>query len=262
MTRPGRHPAIRRLRDWPGARPLVAAHRGDSANHPENTLASFARATELGVAVQEFDVRQLADGTLVCVHDATFDRTTDSAHVLGPGALVAQCVRGQVERLDAGAWFGHASRGQRVPTLDQALDTMLPTTVPLIEHKAGEAPHYVERLQRRGCLDAVILQSFDWDFVAAARQVTDDLAVALLGPRHANERLDAATAAQAANLGAAMLHWHARAITAEGVQACHAAGLLLCSYTTDDELGWRGGRAMGLDIMCTNDPERMLAALR
>jgi peptide chain release factor 2 len=73
------HPIFDRLHRLAASGPCVVAHRGDSRNHPENTLAAFRAAARLGVPMQEFDVRQLRDGTLVCVHDASFDRTTDAS---------------------------------------------------------------------------------------------------------------------------------------------------------------------------------------
>ena len=63
-------------------------------------------------------------------------------------------------------------------------------------------------------------------------------------------------------LGAGLLHWRAADLGARDVAGAHAAGLLVCTYTTDDELGWRGGRALGFDAMCTNDPAAMLDRLR
>jgi glycerophosphoryl diester phosphodiesterase len=62
--------------------PLAIAHRGGLALGPENTLATFARATALGVRYLETDARTTNDGTLVCFHDATLARVTGA-----PGAV-------------------------------------------------------------------------------------------------------------------------------------------------------------------------------
>ena len=85
----------------------------------ENTLPAFEAAAALDVAVQEFDVRQLRCGALVCVHDEDFDRTSDAAAVLGAGKPVRACTLDEVRRLDCGD-------GARVPTLEEALAVMLP----------------------------------------------------------------------------------------------------------------------------------------
>src|SRR4029077_5147965 len=96
--------------------PLVIAHRGASGTCPENTLAGFRRAAELGAPMVELDVQLTRDGEGVVIHDVTLDRTTDGS---GP---VADHPRAEIERLDAGAWFGPTFRGERVPTLARVLD--------------------------------------------------------------------------------------------------------------------------------------------
>jgi glycerophosphoryl diester phosphodiesterase len=251
-------PLLDRLRQLAASGTIVVAHRGDSCNHPENTLPAFAAAAAAGAPMQEFDVQQTRDGQLVCLHDPTLDRTTDATQRLGPGAMVAQSDLAGLQALDAGAWKGAAHRGTRIPTLAEALAAMRPS-VPMIEHKGGAAGVFVAELRRLGCLDAVLLQSFEWQFVAAAAALAPELALGLLGPTAAAPRLDATVIAAASRIGAAFVHWHAPEVHAEGVQRVHDAGLLLCTYTSDSELEWLGGEVLGIDAMCTNDPSRMLA---
>jgi hypothetical protein len=93
----------------------VIAHRGSSADRPENTLASFQRAIEAGATAVEVDVRTTSDGHLVILHDATLDRTTAGSGAVGDNSLA------EVRQLDAGSWFDPAYAGQRVPTLKEVL---------------------------------------------------------------------------------------------------------------------------------------------
>jgi len=260
-VKPSDLPLFARLRALARPGPIVVAHRGDSRSHPENTLPAFTAAAALGAPMQEFDVQVTADGQLVCLHDATLDRTTDAAARLGPGALIAQTTLAQVQSLDAGAWKGAAHAGARVPTLAAALAAMLPRSIPMIEHKAGSAATFVAELQRLRSVPDVLLQSFDWQFVADVSRRAPDLAIGLLGPTGDHARLDDGVVAAARSIGAGLLHWHAPEVHAEDVRRVHAAGLLLCTYTSDDELGWHGGRALGVDAMCTNDPGRMQRSL-
>lgn len=255
-------PLLERLATLARNGPAVVAHRGDSVRHPENTLPAFAAAAALGAPVQEFDVQPCGDGVLVCLHDETLDRTTDAARALGPGALVAQLPLARLQSLDAGAWKGGEHAGARVPTLAEALQCMLPASVPMIERKAGEAATFVRELRDQGRAAEVLLQAFDWEFVAAARRLAAELAVGVLGPTVEFQALDHRALAAARALGASFVHWHAPLVTAAAVTAAHALGLLICTYTSDDDLSWHGGRAIGVDLMCTNDPARMLAALR
>lgn len=261
MHAPQDHPLLDRLRSLAVGRPLVVAHRGDSRHHPENTLPAFTAAALAGAPLQEFDVRVCGDGQLVCLHDETLDRTTDAATVLGPGAMVAQLPLSRLRELDAGAWKGPPHRDVRLPTLAEALQAMLPRSIPMIEHKAGSAAVFVAELRRLDAVQQVILQSFDWGFLTAVRSLEPALLLGALGPNEHCRDLDTAAVDAVAALGAGLLHWHAPQIRWRMVRHAHGRGLLVCSYTSDDELSWHGGRAIGLDAMCSNDPTAMLEAL-
>jgi glycerophosphoryl diester phosphodiesterase len=153
-----------------GATPLAVAHRGASGLAPENTIASFRLAFELGCACVELDVRPCRDGTIVVVHDASVDRTTNHS------GQVAELSWEELSLLDAGSWFrapakpgttlslpalsvhpvypersrravegsrGHSSfTGERVPRLEDVLD--FAKTLP-----AGSQAGLPARLQSR-----------------------------------------------------------------------------------------------------------------
>ncbi len=90
----------------------IVAHRGLLLHAPENTLSNFRACLELQLGF-ELDVERTRDGHLVCIHDATVDRTTD-----GRGA-VADMTLDQIRQLDAGRWFDPRFAGERVPTIDE-----------------------------------------------------------------------------------------------------------------------------------------------
>ena len=85
------------------------------------------------------------------------------------------------------------------------------------------------------------------------RAETGNLAVAVLGPSDQHPAITPGELATARALGAGMLHWHDAALGADDVDRAHAAGLLVCTYTTDDAAGLCGGAVLGIDAMCTND---------
>src|SRR5919199_4154952 len=101
-----RLPLRERLQQERG-RVSVVGHRGAMGHCPENTLASFARALELGADWIECDVHLSRDGVPVVIHDETLDRTTS-----GHGPVHAHTLA-ELKRLDAGAWFGAGFAGQR-----------------------------------------------------------------------------------------------------------------------------------------------------
>lgn len=93
----------------------VIGHRGAAAFAPENTLASFKKAHELGSGFVEFDVMLSADGEPFVFHDETLNRTTN-----GQGEF-RQATSEYIQSLDAGVWFSSAFAGEKVPTLRDTL---------------------------------------------------------------------------------------------------------------------------------------------
>jgi glycerophosphoryl diester phosphodiesterase len=88
------------------------AHRGLLLHAPENTLANFAACQQLRLGF-EFDVRRTKDGTLVCLHDDTLDRTTTGKGPVTEKTLV------ELSPLDAGSWFDPSFKGEKIPTIEQ-----------------------------------------------------------------------------------------------------------------------------------------------
>ena len=141
----------------------VAAHRGDSANYPENTMAAFRAAIAAGVDMIETDVRLTCDGVPVLIHDRTVDRTTD-----GTG-YVRDMTFSQLRTLNAGT----VAMPQPIPTLEELLELLAPTDVTLNlevkeyaeegnEARSRECVDKCEALIRRyGMEEKMLFNSFD-----------------------------------------------------------------------------------------------------
>ena len=95
--------------------PRIFAHRGASSLAPENTIAAFSKAMEVGARWFEFDVDIIGDGSLIVIHDDTLDRTTS-----GSGSYY-QLGFSDIRRLDAGRWFSDTYRFERIPEAADAL---------------------------------------------------------------------------------------------------------------------------------------------
>ncbi|HEX2514267.1 MAG TPA: glycerophosphodiester phosphodiesterase family protein, partial [Chloroflexota bacterium] len=121
------------LRPDQGYRTLVVAHRGASAEAPENTLAAFRLALQQGAPAVECDVHLSADGYPVVIHDETVDRTTN-----GKGA-VGGLTRAALQGLDAGSWRGPRFAGEPIPTLEETLELCAGRARLFIEIKMGGA---------------------------------------------------------------------------------------------------------------------------
>ncbi|WP_219420531.1 glycerophosphodiester phosphodiesterase [Pseudonocardia nigra] len=240
------------LRPEPG-RIRTIAHRGDSSTAPENTLPAFDAAVLAGSDLIEIDVRATADGAAAVIHDASALRTT------GIDAPVAALTAKELTSADAGSWFGPGFADARVPLMDTVTDWAAghPEVGWLVEFKGHWSPDAlagpVAALRDRGLAGRTILQSFEPDTVAAARDVAPDFPRSLLVYRIADE---AALLAQLHDLGAA-------GCNPTGELPAHNPGLAgrlrdagysVFPWTLDvpDEWGAAGGA--GVDGVITNRP--------
>ena len=166
-------------------KPLVCAHRGDSRNAPENTLAAFSGAIEHGVEAVEFDIRLTADEHIVIIHDPKLGRTTT-----GRGWVHNHSLE-RLRQFDAGSWFTDKFAGQKIPTLEEALELMAGKVIPFIEIKV-ENKIYSTRLEnlllktldKFDMRQSVVIHSFDGGLIQRLHQLDGQLQLALLGPNH------------------------------------------------------------------------------
>jgi glycerophosphoryl diester phosphodiesterase len=221
---------------------LVIGHRGNDLFAPENTVASFASA--LGKAdYVEFDGRLSSDGVLVVMHDDTVDRTTD-----GTGALASKTLA-QLQALDAGSWFSTSFTGERVPTLAQAVQTILPQAIPLIHQYAGSPAQYVAALGQLGATTNVVVQSFDWAFLSSLHALEPRIPLAALG----SGALTADQLTSIINTGARTVAWEQSTITSDEVAMVHSAGLSLFVWTVDGPV-IKTFIDLGVDGIISDDP--------
>src|SRR3989304_1235432 len=99
--------------------PLNIAHRGASGHAPENTLAAFRLAMEMGAQMIELDLHQSRDGVPVVIHDTSLWRTAGIRRNVGSLTLR------EIKRLDVGSWFNPQFKDQRIPTLEEVLELVL-----------------------------------------------------------------------------------------------------------------------------------------
>ena len=140
--------------------PLIFAHRGASADAPENTLAAFKLAEQRGADGVELDAKLSKDGKIVVIHDQTVDRTTDGHGKVGDLTFA------ELRRLDAGKWFGAPYAGERIPMLEEVLDVLggrVIVNIELTNYRSPNdpLPELAARLvQRSGFENRVMISSF------------------------------------------------------------------------------------------------------
>jgi glycerophosphoryl diester phosphodiesterase len=230
--------------------PLVGGHRGNPAEHPENTLASFRSAIELGVDMIECDVHLSSDGELVVIHDHTLDRTTD-----GRG-LVAERTLAELRRLDAGA-------GERLPLLAEVCELAKGRAGLCVELKqmpiayAGLEEKLVACLDQLEMLDQTAVISFHHGSIRRLKGLEPRLAAGILeGARP----IDPVGMLRVAGAEIYAPHWGAT--DPELVAEVHRAGGAVGVWTVDDPVAVAWCRACRPDSAFTNRPREILPALR
>lgn len=158
-------------------RPLIMAHRGDAVHAPENTLAAFGLALDIGVDVLETDLWLTADGVLVCHHDRTLDRVTDTSGAI-PELTLDQVKQARVRRSYCGQFDPDRYPNERVPTLAELLAFVPPDVGLALELKdpaLGQDPGaalLAAAIAPRVETGMVLLLAFDTGLLWAARERT------------------------------------------------------------------------------------------
>jgi glycerophosphoryl diester phosphodiesterase len=153
---------------------LKIGHRGAKAYEPENTLLSFKKALELGVNAIELDVRRTKDGKIIVIHDAEVDRTTD-----GKG-LVSELTLKEIKKLST-------EKGEKIPTLEEALDFLDKKVKILIELKeTGLEEDVLSLINEKGLKNNVIIVSFLEEALRKVREIDDKVEIGLIYVKHKN----------------------------------------------------------------------------
>lgn len=225
----------------------VIGHRGARGHAPENTLLAIDTAIRLGAPWVEFDVQLHDSGELLVFHDLSLERTTN-----GQGFLANQSL-GMLRALDAGG-------GQQIPTLTEVLDLVEQQVGVNIELKSAGGTGEAVAGVIRGYLDAgwppekFLVSSFHlpelWEFKQYAPEIP-------IGALICGVPLD--WAGCAVELGAATLNLSSEFVDPRLIEDAHQHGIKVFVYTVNDPAELRQLRAMGVDGVFSDYPDRALA---
>ena len=241
-----------------GADFLRIGHRGAAAECPENTLASFARAIDLGADMIECDLQLTGDGTVVIFHDWTLERTTNGSGIVRELPLDA------IRCLDAGSWRDARFAGECVPTLDETLDGVLPSAQLNLELKCrgprsdarALAEAAVDAVARRQAFDRIVVSSFDGACLEEVRAVSAEARIGVLW----NDATFPQAFERADLVSAMALHPRAATVTPAVIDEAHARGLRVYTWTVNplDEILRLVGQ--GVDGVISDHPGRLAEA--
>jgi glycerophosphoryl diester phosphodiesterase len=218
------------------------AHRGESIDAPENTLAAFRLAFDRGVRSIEIDVHISAEGDLIVCHDRDTLRTTGATHVINetPTAVLRE--------LDAGKWRGSEWAGEKLPLMGEVLELLTQDRRCFVEIK-DEAPDAIDRAvkQLRADVevagtrsDQVWVISFSPYAIAQTRRLLPEVGTCYLfwidsqapGASEQWDRIVSSAQTMGAQ-GLAIGHYGNAHI--EGIARARRAGLAAYVWTVDDE---------------------------
>jgi glycerophosphoryl diester phosphodiesterase len=228
----------------------VIAHRGASHLAPEDTLASVELAWRLGADAVEVDVHLTRDGRIVVIHDETTDRTA------GRHLEVAATTSSLLRLLDVGRYKHPRFAGERIPYLEEVLQTVPPDRQLFVEIKCGPEIllPLVETIASSGKRSQVVILGFDLDAVRAAKAALPDVPACWLCDKRVLVSYERSLADQAKACGLDGLDVHWTGVTRRFIRAVKAADLRLYVWTVDDPAQALRLTALGVDGITTNRP--------
>ena len=216
---------------------MKIGHRGARAYKPENTLASFRYAAELGVDAIELDVRKTRDNELVVIHSADVNKTTD-----GNGTVNSFTLE-EIKKFVT-------EKGEHIPTLEEVLDAMARRVKVLIELKeAGTEEKVIELIRRKKLMDRVIIISFHEDVLRKVRELDNEVTLGLIYVRHKNP------IQSALELKAEYLLSLYRFTHSANVKKAHEAGLKVIAWTINTKEEAIEYKKKGVDGIATDRPD-------
>jgi glycerophosphoryl diester phosphodiesterase len=219
---------------------LRIGHRGARAYEPENTLRSFKKALEIGVNAVELDVRKTRDHQLVVIHDADVKRTTD-----GKG-LVSDLTVKEIKEFTA-------EKGEKIPTLKEALDFLDKKVKILIELKEEGVDEKVLSLVREGGLQKnVVVVSFSEEALRKVRKLDKEVETGLIYVKHKNP------VKAALDLEASYLLPLYRFTHSANVQKAHENGLKVIVWTVNKPEEVAEYAKKGVDGIASDRPDILI----
>jgi len=151
----------------------VVAHRGASGFAPENTLAAFSKAINMGADYVELDVQFTLDEKVVVIHDPTLERTTNFVGNVSDFTLT------ELQKADAGSWFSEDFSNEKVPTLEQVLDLVSGRLQLNVEIKNREEystiVDKVIHILKKNLFHDVFISSFSRDIIELVKEIDQSI---------------------------------------------------------------------------------------
>jgi glycerophosphoryl diester phosphodiesterase len=224
---------------------IIVAHRGAAGKAPENTLAAVRQAVEDGTDWVEIDVQETADGEVVVIHDSDFMKLAGVDLKVRDGTLQ------QIRSIDVGSWFDPAFSTERVPTLEEVLETTRGKARVVIELKYYGFDEQLEQrvvdiVEQTARTADVAIMSLKYDGIRKVRTLRPDWVIGLLSARAIGDLTTLDSDFLAVNTGMA---------TSGFVRRAGSAGKQVLVWTVNDPLTVSRMMSLGIDGVITDEPE-------
>ncbi|MBK7107244.1 MAG: Ig-like domain-containing protein [Ignavibacteriae bacterium] len=233
----------------------VISHRGGALLAPENTLAAFEKAVEVGAHYFELDVRMSVDDSLVLMHDASIDRTSD-----GTGNISALTFQ-QLRAFDAGSWFSAEFAGEKIPLLSEALDIAINAPFEIgvvIEIKSTESDivdRVLNLVKSKNMNDRVIISSFTFSQVSRSKTLEPEIEAQLFASPFTETMIN--------NLASIGAEWAGSGsnLTTDLLNLAHSKNVKVNRWTVNSAATIKTLIEEGYDAVTTDNPIIAIAAM-
>ncbi len=228
---------------------LIIAHRGASGIAPENTLSAFQYAIDIGAHYIELDVRKSSDDSLIVIHDATVDATTN-----GTGNVSSKTYA-QLRALDAGSWFGTPFAGEQLPTLYESLllAKTNKTKVCVEMKQSGIETAVVSLIQQMGMVNDIIIFSFSISELQTIKSLDSGMKICWLDNAVSQAEINSLSAIGGEYVGAGNIPPLADILYAKSQQVD------FLTWTVNDPDNMMKLMSKGIKGIITDDPHEMIA---
>lgn len=157
----------------------VTAHRGSSTSAPENTLSAIRQAITDQSDYAEIDVQETSDGVIVVLHDSDLMRVT------GEKLNIWETTFEEVRELDAGSWFSPQFAGEKIPTLEEAIEVAqdrikLNIELKFYEHNQRLTERVVSILRSEDFTDQCIITSMNYQELLKVKELDNRITVGFI----------------------------------------------------------------------------------
>ncbi len=237
---------------------LVVAHRGASGIAPENTLSSFAEAIRTGAHFIEMDIQVTADGIPIVFHDKGLSRTTNGS------GFASKLTYEELLKFDSGNWFSKKFTGEKIPTLEDVLDSVKNKILVNIELKnlgTNPFPHIekiIQIIENFNYSDKVVISSFYYEQLKIVKKIKSTIPTAIIRlPK--DKRLPSVISKEFPFEG---LVCSIEEINNEIVEDAKQNGLFLGIYTVNTASELEYVLKFDVKAIVTNFPEQIITLLR